>query len=355
MALSDLLKDGRLRLMPRMRRASPRQARQAARIVPVIGCIPGSEVWFFRFALAFLAHLGQGGQIVDRLSGRVVGNAAGRPFNFDHLSGRAAAVGAQSHRLGPPLHRPRGLSRLQQDRRRVSVVAGHAVLRPRVRLLPRRARLHAGSGRHGAARHGPGFREGPRRRGVGRAQPTRRPRLSRPSRSGGLLLQFLPAAFCACVQHAGWPAARGLDVPRLPVPARPAVLREGLPLLSGHVDPGARLRQHRAALAAARASGRDAGVDALPPDGQAARLADDRGRRRPRPPRAPGGGGARARTAARRHAPASRQPQPRCSRTRSSARSSTPTSAAKRWNCWRRWGSICAISRHLPAPQPLRD
>jgi hypothetical protein len=87
MALSDLLKGGRLRLMPRMRRASPRQARQAAKIVPVIGCIPGSEVWFFRFAIAFLAHLGQGGQIVDRLRGRVVGSAAGRPFNFDHLTG----------------------------------------------------------------------------------------------------------------------------------------------------------------------------------------------------------------------------------------------------------------------------
>src|SRR5258708_27203456 len=87
MALSFLLKEGRLRLMPRMRRASPRQARQAARIVPVIGCIPGSEVWFFRFAIAFLAHLGQGGQIVDRLRGRVVGSAAGRPFNFDHLTG----------------------------------------------------------------------------------------------------------------------------------------------------------------------------------------------------------------------------------------------------------------------------
>jgi hypothetical protein len=87
MALSFLLKNGRLRLRPRSRRASPRLARQAAKIIPVIGCIPGSEVWFFRFAIAFLAHLDQGGQIVDRLSGRVVGNAAGRPFNFDHLSG----------------------------------------------------------------------------------------------------------------------------------------------------------------------------------------------------------------------------------------------------------------------------
>src|SRR5260370_27597827 len=87
MALSFLLKEGRLRLMPRMRRASPRQARQAAKIVPVIGCIPGSEVWFFRFAIAFLAHLGQGGQIVDRLRGRVVGGATGRPFTFDHLTG----------------------------------------------------------------------------------------------------------------------------------------------------------------------------------------------------------------------------------------------------------------------------
>ena len=87
MALSRLLTGGRFRLIPWLGRASPRHARQAARIVPVIGCIPGSDVWFFRFALAFLAHLGQGGQIVDRLSKRVVGNAAGRPFNFDHLNG----------------------------------------------------------------------------------------------------------------------------------------------------------------------------------------------------------------------------------------------------------------------------
>jgi hypothetical protein len=87
MALSDLLKGGRFRLMPRRSRAAPRQARQAANVVPVIGCIPGAEVWFFRFAIAFLEHLAQGGQIVDRLRGGVVGNEAGRPFNFDHLAG----------------------------------------------------------------------------------------------------------------------------------------------------------------------------------------------------------------------------------------------------------------------------
>ena len=136
MALSQLLKAGRLRLPPWRRPASPRQARQAARIVPVIGCIPGSEVWFFRFAISFLAHLGQGGQIVDRLSGRVVGDAAGPPFNFDHLSG------------GPLLWAPNlittdhlfighavcpGFSKIAA---RISVVAGHAVLRARVRLLP---------------------------------------------------------------------------------------------------------------------------------------------------------------------------------------------------------------------------
>jgi hypothetical protein len=87
MALSDLLKGGRLRLMPRARRASPRQAREAASLIPVLGCIPGYDVWSLRFAVAFREHLAQGGHIVDRLRGRVVGNPTGRPFNFDHLTG----------------------------------------------------------------------------------------------------------------------------------------------------------------------------------------------------------------------------------------------------------------------------
>lgn len=52
-----------------------------------MGCVPGVDVWFLRFAFAFLAHLQQGGHVVDRLSGRCVGNPAGPSFNFDHVSG----------------------------------------------------------------------------------------------------------------------------------------------------------------------------------------------------------------------------------------------------------------------------
>jgi len=88
MALFRLLNGNPFRLLlPRLRRASRRRARRAAKVVPIIAGIPGTDVWFLRFALAFLVHLGQGGQIADRLRKRVVGTAAGRPFNFDHLRG----------------------------------------------------------------------------------------------------------------------------------------------------------------------------------------------------------------------------------------------------------------------------
>jgi hypothetical protein len=49
--------------------------------------VPGVDVWFLRFAFAFLTHLQQGGQVVNRLSGRRVGDPAGPAFNFDHMSG----------------------------------------------------------------------------------------------------------------------------------------------------------------------------------------------------------------------------------------------------------------------------
>jgi hypothetical protein len=74
-------------MLHRLLRTFPRRARRAVTILPVIGCIPGGGVWYLRFAFAFLAHLTQGGQVTDRLSGRIVGNPSGRPFNFDHLRG----------------------------------------------------------------------------------------------------------------------------------------------------------------------------------------------------------------------------------------------------------------------------
>lgn len=86
MLLDRLLKAGSS-LFPRFQRASRRRARRPAKVVPVIAGIPGSDVWFLRFALAFLAHLGQGGHVTDRLRNRVVGRPGGRPFNFDHLAG----------------------------------------------------------------------------------------------------------------------------------------------------------------------------------------------------------------------------------------------------------------------------
>lgn len=53
----------------------------------MVACVPGVDVWFLRFAFAFLAHLRQGGHVVDQLSGQCVGNPAGPSFNFDHVSG----------------------------------------------------------------------------------------------------------------------------------------------------------------------------------------------------------------------------------------------------------------------------
>lgn len=74
-------------LFPRYRRAARRRARRDAKVVPIIASIPGSDVWFLRYTLAFLLHLDQGGHITDRLRNRVVGNPSGPAFNFDHLRG----------------------------------------------------------------------------------------------------------------------------------------------------------------------------------------------------------------------------------------------------------------------------
>jgi hypothetical protein len=68
-------------------RTSPRYARRPVRLLPIIACLPGEDVWSLRLAVAFLSHLRQGGHITDRLTGRLLGNQAGRPFNFDHLHG----------------------------------------------------------------------------------------------------------------------------------------------------------------------------------------------------------------------------------------------------------------------------
>ncbi len=87
MVLHRLFNGRHFRFLPLIQRASRRHARQAAKVVPVIAGIPGSDVWFVRFALAFLAHLGQGGHITDRLTQKVVGKPTGPAFNFDHVRG----------------------------------------------------------------------------------------------------------------------------------------------------------------------------------------------------------------------------------------------------------------------------
>lgn len=76
-----------LRSLPGFEQASRRTARQAAKVVPVIAGIPGTDVWFLRLALAFMAHLGRGGHVTHRLNQQVVGKPSGQPFNFDHVSG----------------------------------------------------------------------------------------------------------------------------------------------------------------------------------------------------------------------------------------------------------------------------
>lgn len=55
--------------------------------VPVLSTVPRSGTWFLRYTVAFLCHLEQGGRIDDRLTGRVVGDPAGAPFDFQRFRG----------------------------------------------------------------------------------------------------------------------------------------------------------------------------------------------------------------------------------------------------------------------------
>lgn len=73
-------------LLPFLRR-SPRHRRRPVSVLPMVSVMPGEDVWFLRFALAFLAHLASGGSIVDELTGGIVGDPGGRLFNYDHVRG----------------------------------------------------------------------------------------------------------------------------------------------------------------------------------------------------------------------------------------------------------------------------
>jgi hypothetical protein len=55
--------------------------------VPILSTIPRSGTWFLRYAVSFLSHLDRGGRIDDRLTGRVVGNPSGTPFDFERFEG----------------------------------------------------------------------------------------------------------------------------------------------------------------------------------------------------------------------------------------------------------------------------
>jgi hypothetical protein len=54
---------------------------------PILSTVPRSGTWFLRYSIAFLSHLARGGQIEDRLTGRVHGAVTGPAFAFEHFRG----------------------------------------------------------------------------------------------------------------------------------------------------------------------------------------------------------------------------------------------------------------------------
>jgi len=55
--------------------------------LPILSTIPRSGTWFLRYAISFLCHLERGGRIVDRVTGRIVGDPAGAAFDFERFKG----------------------------------------------------------------------------------------------------------------------------------------------------------------------------------------------------------------------------------------------------------------------------
>ena len=55
--------------------------------MPILSTIPRSGTWFLRYAVSFLSHLGRGGRIDDRITGKVVGDPLGAPFDFRNFRG----------------------------------------------------------------------------------------------------------------------------------------------------------------------------------------------------------------------------------------------------------------------------
>jgi hypothetical protein len=59
----------------------------AVRSLPILATIPRSGTWFLRYAISFLSHLNNGGWVKDLLTGKIVGNQAGTPFDFQGFRG----------------------------------------------------------------------------------------------------------------------------------------------------------------------------------------------------------------------------------------------------------------------------
>jgi hypothetical protein len=55
--------------------------------LPILSTIPRSGTWFLRYTISFLCHLDRGGRIDDRLTGDVVGDPSGAPFDFQRFKG----------------------------------------------------------------------------------------------------------------------------------------------------------------------------------------------------------------------------------------------------------------------------
>lgn len=55
--------------------------------LPILATVPRSGTWFLRYVVSFLAHLERGGRIDNRLTGRIVGDPHGAPFDFENFSG----------------------------------------------------------------------------------------------------------------------------------------------------------------------------------------------------------------------------------------------------------------------------
>jgi hypothetical protein len=55
--------------------------------LPILATIPRSGTWFLRYSISFLHHLERGGRVDDRLTGQVIGDAGGPPFDFRRFVG----------------------------------------------------------------------------------------------------------------------------------------------------------------------------------------------------------------------------------------------------------------------------